>query len=154
MSTTSGAIIVAGNPEVSDQQHGLTYQGMLNNTIESFLNIKFGKDTSGQGRFAPPQPYTYPTNTLVNATADGAACPQALTSPENPYSTIVTKISEDCLTLRIDRPENITADAKLPVMVYGGGWVLGQIYDSSYDPTGLLVNAAKSGFPVIYAAIK
>ena len=153
LAATSGAIPTAtsvtgrpGGPEVTDQAHGVIYQGTLNNGVESFLNIRFGKDTGGQARFTPPQLYTYPRNAVVNATANGAACPQSN----------VTNISEDCLTLRVDRVQNTTADTKLPVMVflYGGGWSIGEIYDPNYNPIGLLGNAAKSGFPVVYAAIK
>ncbi|KAL2838966.1 Alpha/Beta hydrolase protein [Aspergillus pseudoustus] len=67
----------------------------------------------------------------------------------------VTNISEDCLTLRIDRPANTSALAKLPVLVwiYSGGDSFGQIYDSAYDPTGFVLGAAAKGFPVIYVAM-
>ena len=153
LAATSGAIRSAtgvtgrpGGPEVTDQAHGVIYQGTVINRVESFLKIRFGKDTSGQARFTPPLLYTYPRSAVVNATANGAACLQSN----------VTNISEDCLTLRVDQVQNTTADTKLPVMVflYDGGWTTGEIYDPTYDPIGLPGNAAKSGFLVIYAAIK
>ncbi|CAF9929426.1 MAG: hypothetical protein ALECFALPRED_004319 [Alectoria fallacina] len=65
-------------------------------------------------------------------------------------------MSEDCLTLRIDRLGNTPADAKLPVMIwlFGGGFTSGTIYEGTYDPTGLLKTAQANGSPVIYAALK
>ncbi|KAL4786416.1 Alpha/Beta hydrolase protein [Aspergillus varians] len=50
------------------------YEGTTANTVESFLNIRFGEDTSGANRFAPPRPFTPPPGTIVNATNAGAAC--------------------------------------------------------------------------------
>lgn len=132
------------------------FRGTTANNVESFLNIRFGEDTSGANRFTPPKPFNYPPGTLVNATAPGAACPQ----PKQAVSTMplfdnVTHMSEDCLTLRVDRPAGTPASAKLPVMVwiYGGGDTFGQIYDSAYDPTGLVLGAADKGTPVIYVAM-
>ena len=149
---TPAATGVTGNssgPKVTDQAHSVTYHGSVNNSVESFLNIRFGKDTSGQAQFTPPKPYTYP---------EGAASPQSIVAPPGsaPGSSNITNISEDCLTLRVDRVPKPTADALLPVMVflYGGGWTVEEIFASTYKPTGLLGNAAKSGFPVVYAAIK
>ncbi|OJJ05157.1 hypothetical protein ASPVEDRAFT_55145 [Aspergillus versicolor CBS 583.65] len=51
-------------------------------------------------------------------------------------------MSADCLTLRVDRPAGTPESAKFPVMVwiYGGGDTFGQIYDSAYDPTGLVLD--------------
>lgn len=67
----------------------------------------------------------------------------------------VTHMSEDCLTLRVDRPAGTSASAKLPVMVwiYGGGDTFGQIYDSAYDPSGLVLGAVAKGTPAIYVAM-
>ncbi|PYI26312.1 alpha/beta-hydrolase [Aspergillus indologenus CBS 114.80] len=67
----------------------------------------------------------------------------------------VTTMSEDCLTLRIDRPARTLSSATLPVMVwiYGGGDSFGQIYDSVYDPTGLVTGTAEKGFPIIYVVV-
>lgn len=47
-------------------------------------------------------------------------------------------LSEDCLYLNVFRPSNISAVAKLPVMlfIYGGSWVSGGtdyfVYDANY----------------------
>ncbi|KAL3440252.1 Alpha/Beta hydrolase protein [Aspergillus insuetus] len=132
------------------------YIGATANKVESFLNIRFGEDTSGANRFAPPKPYTYAVGTVVDASRGGAACPQPKQAVASmPLFDNVTKMSEDCLTLRIDRPVNTSASAKLPVLVwiYGGGDSFGQIYDSAYDPTGLVLGAAEKDFPVIYVAM-
>ncbi|KAJ5216288.1 carboxylesterase [Penicillium cinerascens] len=132
------------------------FEGSSANNVESFLNIRFGQDTGGNNRFAPPKPYNYPTGSVVNATQSGAACPQQKVPVEGiSVFDNVTHISEDCLTLRVDRPANTCSTAKLPVMVYiyGGGDSIGQIYDSAYDPTTLISGATQKGIPVIYVAM-
>ena len=143
-------------PTVSLASDRVRFEGSSANNVESFLNIRFGQDTGGNNRFAPPKPYNYPTGSVVNATQSGAACPQQKV-PVGGFSVFdnVTHISEDCLTLRVDRPANTSSTAKLPVMVYiyGGGDSIGQIYDSAYDPTALVSGATHKGMPVIYVAM-
>ncbi|PYH83364.1 alpha/beta-hydrolase [Aspergillus uvarum CBS 121591] len=129
------------------------FEGTVANNVESFLNIRFGQDTSGFNRFAPPKPFNYAPGTLVNATQAGAAClqPQQEVSSMPLFHNFNT-MSKDCLNLRNDQPAKTLSSAKLPVMVwiYGGGDSLGQIYDSAYDPTRLVNGAAQKGFPIIY----
>lgn len=141
-------------PTVTNPSTGVTFQGNLSSGIESFLNIRFGEETSGANRFALPIAFKYRPKTVVNASTFGADCPQAMTT--DIFATDITIMSEDCLTLRVDRLGNTTADAKLPVMIYlfGGGSTSGTIYEESYDPTGLLKTAQANGLPVIYAAVK
>lgn len=134
----------------------VTLHGSGNGPVESFLNVRFGHDTSGKNRFAPPEPYLYPAHTAYNASLAGAACPQQkVPIPDLPLFDNVTHISEDCLTLRVDRPAGTSRDAGLPVMVYiyGGGDTIGQIYDNAYDPTEMVAKAAQSDSPIIYAAM-
>lgn len=146
----------AAAPTVTDSFNGVTYQGYLSSEIETFLNIRFGEDTSGQNRFAPPKAFSYAQNEMVNASTNGAACPQSMQLPGFAGGGNITKMSEDCLTLRVDRVQNTTAEAHLPVMVwmYGGGFASDEIYASSHTPTGLLLTATKNKLPVLYVAIK
>jgi hypothetical protein len=37
--------------------NGVTLQGNLSYGVESFFNVKFGKDTGGEKRFSSPQPF-------------------------------------------------------------------------------------------------
>ncbi|KAJ5368724.1 carboxylesterase [Penicillium cataractarum] len=132
------------------------YLGTSTDNIESFLNIRFGQNTGGSNRFAAPKPYTYPPGSVVNATQPGAACPQQKVPIEGlAVFDNVTQVSEDCLTLRIDRPANTSRTAKLPVMafIYGGGDSIGQIYDTAYEPGPLISNAVQQGYPVMYVAM-
>ncbi|PWY75981.1 carboxylesterase [Aspergillus sclerotioniger CBS 115572] len=143
-------------PTVHLPDSDVWFTGTTVNSTESFLNIRFGEDTSGNNRFAPPKPYAYPSGSVVNATQSGAACPQQKQPlPDFPLFDNVTKISEDCLTLRVDRPAHTSASDKLPVLVFifGGGDTIGQIYDSAYDPKLLVAGAAQKDVPVIYVAM-
>ncbi|KAJ6183796.1 hypothetical protein N7519_005097 [Penicillium mononematosum] len=144
---------------VLNPHSNITYHGIRTNThVEEFLNIPYAHDTSGIHRFSPPRAYIPPRNSIINATFPGAACPQPrIPLPADPY-TILKDVSEDCLTLRIARPAGTGATAnmnKLPVMVfhYGGGSTVGTIYDASYDPVGLVRQAAELGTPVLYVAM-
>lgn len=109
---------------VTDRRTNVTYHGISNHGVDTFLNIPYGQDTSGAGRFAPPKPFVPAHNSIINATVDGAACPQ----PKVPFPGInnvlsnVTNISEDCLNLRVTRPSTPSRLSKLPVLVfiYGG----------------------------------
>lgn len=134
----------------------VSLHGFANGPVESFLNIRFGSDTSGPNRFAPPKSYVYPADSVINATSPGAACPQQkVPIPDLVLLDNVTNISEDCLTLRVDRPKGTSKDTRLPVMVYiyGGGDTFGQIYDDAYDPSALVSTATEGGSPIIYAAM-
>ncbi|KXL45857.1 hypothetical protein M433DRAFT_154135 [Acidomyces richmondensis BFW] len=147
---SSGPIVTLPGPD------HVSIRGTSANGTDSFLNIRFGASTAGSNRFAPPKPYTYPAGITVDATRPGAACPQQkVPVPDFPIFANVSHISEDCLSLRIDRPSHTRPDARLPVLVfiYGGGDSIGQIYDPVYDPTALVASSAAKHEPVIYAAM-
>ena len=149
--------IAAAAPVVVDGK--VSYIGYDQGGVESFLAIKYGQDTGGVNRFKQPQAYTYPAGSVVNATSNGAACPQKTGNPTPSLIGLfgnVSEISEDCLTVRVDRPAKTKSNAKLPVMVYlyGGGYNIGQAYDTSYYPNGLVRENAAKQLPVIYVAIK
>ncbi|CAO1604837.1 MAG: hypothetical protein LQ349_000475 [Xanthoria aureola] len=150
------SLAVTAAPTVTDGN--VSYIGKDEAGVESFLGIRYGLDTGGTNRFKKPIPFLYPAGTLVSAAAPGAACPQQTGNPTPSLIGIfgnVSEISEDCLTIRVDRPFKTDANASLPVMayLYGGGYAIGQVYDTAYDPTGLVRETAAKGLPVIYVAI-
>lgn len=105
-------------PFVTDPTQNISYQGIISSPgIETFLNIPYGKDTSGSLRFAPPEPFLPPSGSIVNATTEGPSCPQKAGGGFL-YSTNVTYMSEDCLNLLVARPSNVTEGKRVPVMVY------------------------------------
>ncbi len=116
----------AAIPFVINARTGISYQGTSADEIEQFQNIRYAEDTSGANRFAPPVPYLPTRGSTVNATASGAACPQA-SDPISiyPFLSTITDLSEDCLNLRIARPANQPLNKPLPVMV----WLHGGIPD-------------------------
>lgn len=133
----------------------VTYRGVATDFVEHFHHIKYAHDTSGDRRFAPPEPFI-PSDEIIDATLPGPACPQ-LQNPMPPYFSAVDEISEDCLHLRISRPAglNITAESKLPVVVwlYGGGVVRGSSTDPHFEPENVLKLSASIDKPIIYAAM-
>ncbi|KAK9311588.1 alpha/beta-hydrolase [Lipomyces starkeyi] len=145
-------------PSVTLEPSNVMFEGVTADEyrVEQFMNIRFGHDTSGSNRFRHPKAFQYTENSIVDASMTGTACPQQYDPiPGLPYIANVTNISKDCLTLRIARPEGISSDAKLAVMVwlYGGGDSIGQIYDTLYDPSPFVANSWATGHPIIYAAV-
>ena len=117
-------VAATSSPTVTDTKQNVTYQGLVENTVEKFLNIPYGRDTSGQKRFSNPEPYVFPPNVSVyDASKNGPACPQD-TSPGLPIESPVplSAQSEDCLKLKVARPKGVKQGDGLPVMVwiYGG----------------------------------
>ena len=112
----------------------VTYQGCYQSDVESFIGIRYARDTGGGNRFKPPVPYTPEAGSTVSATKPGPACPQA--TKVMGFST-VSAISEDCLRLNVWRPNGTTAGDKLPVLVwiYGGKWLRGKLPIQRQSPT-------------------
>lgn len=113
------------SPTVFDEARHIRYRGSRSSTgIEHFQNIFYAEDTSGANRFAPPVPVRPAGGAVIDATRPGAWCPQA-TGDVLPFTSRVTNISENCLSLRIARPRGTKAAAGLPVMVWlhGGNFL-------------------------------
>ncbi|KAJ3571338.1 hypothetical protein NPX13_g5415 [Xylaria arbuscula] len=149
--TLSGS---TSSPTAYDFTNNVTYVGTRAPGVHHFLNIFYGEDTAGPNRFAPPVPVRLERGTVVDATLPGAWCPQA-TGDVLPFTSRVVNISENCLSLRICRPQDTKADSRLPVAVWlhGGGHALGSAYDVLYEPDGLVRQAALDGQPIIFVAI-
>ncbi|OTA63162.1 alpha/beta-hydrolase [Hypoxylon sp. EC38] len=139
---------------VVDHAQNLTYAGSCLDGVEHFQNIFYAEDTSGKNRFAPPVPIKHEKGSFIDATQSGAWCPQG-TGDILPFTSKVTNISENCLSLRIARPKYTTPDAKLPVMVWlhGGGHALGSASDVLYEPDSLIKQASADGQPLIFVGI-
>ncbi|KAK8144469.1 hypothetical protein G3M48_005763 [Beauveria asiatica] len=152
----------AKRPSVTNERLSITYIGTAteDGKIEQFMSIPYGQDTGGEQRFRHPIPFSPAADTIVDATQPGAACPQPVQPMKQDPWTRIKNISEDCLTLRISKPaagtDNAAAERKLlPVMIWihGGGHLVGTVYDSAYDPVGLVRASIDSGNPVLYVAM-
>ncbi|KAI1504895.1 lipase [Biscogniauxia marginata] len=139
---------------VIDPVRDIRYLGSRSSGVEHFQNIFYAEDTSGANRFAPPIPVRHAKGSVIDATQPGAWCPQA-TGDVLPFTSRVTNVSENCLSLRIARPRGTNPDTKLPVMVWmhGGGHALGSASEVLYTPDGLVKQAATDGQPLIFVAI-
>ncbi|KAL4939576.1 hypothetical protein BDV06DRAFT_224896 [Aspergillus oleicola] len=143
-------------PTVIDTKREITYIGSLgrSSAVEHFQNIFYAEEPTGARRFAPPVPSNPEKGSVIDATSEGAWCPQG-TGDILPFTSRVTNISENCLSLRIARPREIKEGEPLPVVVYihGGGHALGSASDILYEPDGLIEKSVADGRPLIYAAI-
>ncbi|KAL4954956.1 Alpha/Beta hydrolase protein [Aspergillus filifer] len=143
-------------PTVIDTRRRITYIGSLgcSSKVEHFQNIFYAEEPTGPRRFAPPVPTSPEKGSVIDATREGAWCPQG-TGDILPFTSRVTNISENCLSLRIARPRGLNGSERLPVVVYihGGGHALGSASDILYKPDGLIEKSVADGRPLIYAGI-
>ena len=109
--------IFVSQPVVVDSRRHIRYIGSRLSSVEHFQNIFYAKDTTGKNRFAPPVPIENAEGSVIDATHPGAWCPQG-TGDVLPFTSRVTNISENCLSVRVARPQGTKQDAKLPVMVW------------------------------------
>lgn len=105
-------------PFVTNTRTGISYRGTSRIDIEHFQSIFYAEDTSGPNRFAPPVPYTPAPGTIIDATAAGAWCPQFVGQAPLPFTSPITNVGENCLSLRIARSSGTAATARLPVLVW------------------------------------
>jgi acetylcholinesterase len=78
--------------------------------VDAWLNIDYASQPVGERRFAQvgrPVPFSG----VQNASAYGYACIQDPSMIQYPQS-------EACLNMNVFRPQNVTADAKLPVFIW------------------------------------
>lgn len=104
--------------KVVDSARDITYLGSLSPAgVEHFQNIFYAEEPTGQRRFAAPVPMRPVKGSVIDATRAGAWCPQG-TGDILPFTSSVTNISENCLSLRIARRAGTQKDDKLPVAVW------------------------------------
>ncbi|KAJ8133048.1 hypothetical protein O1611_g575 [Lasiodiplodia mahajangana] len=133
--------------------------------VENFAGIPFADAPVGNLRLRPPQRRTASLGTF-DATGLGPSCPQMFFSTEGdlltsvlgnlintPLFQTVTGQTEDCLTMRVQRPAGTKADAKLPVLfwIFGGGFELGS--PQMYDGSGLVLNGVSQKKPFIFVSV-
>ncbi|KAI1099633.1 sterol esterase [Jackrogersella minutella] len=142
-----------------------TIVGSVSNGSENFGGIPFAEPPTGSLRLKPPQRLNSSLGTF-DATGLGPSCPQMFFSTTGDLITSVlgdlintplfqtaTGQTEDCLTMRVQRPAGTTSDAKLPVLfwIFGGGFELGS--PEMYDATLLVLNGVNQGKPFIFVSV-
>lgn len=108
-----------------------TVIGTGNGIVESFKGIPFAEPPFGPLRLKPPQPLKRGFGTFTSQTIPNS-CPQFIAQVDRsnlpssvvglllntPFSQAVSKQSEDCLNLNVQRPSGTTGRSKLPVVVW------------------------------------
>lgn len=148
--------VTNANPQVVDQRHSVTYEGLERNGIEVFLNIPYARDTGGANRFKPPRPHVAATGSTVNAKSYGPSCPQQLGQWLPPLTLgNITQVSEDCLNLNVARPKHACAGDRLPVLVFihGGSFWAGDNHETTTLPDGMILESVRNELPVIHVAM-
>ncbi|KAI0385457.1 sterol esterase [Hypomontagnella monticulosa] len=142
-----------------------TIVGSSSGKVENFGGIPFAQAPKGKLRLKPPQRLNSSLGTF-DATGVGPSCPQMYLSTggdlltsvlgnliNTPLFQTVTGQTEDCLTMRVQRPAGTKPDAKLPVLfwIYGGGFELGS--PQMYDASSLISNGVDQGKPFVFVAV-
>ncbi|KAI0699613.1 carotenoid ester lipase precursor [Cerioporus squamosus] len=158
----------ASGPEVQLDQARVI--GTANDSVESFLGIPYAQPPVGDLRFRLPRAIDTYTGT-VDATALGNQCfqqglqlppglPAEVLEVAGPLVAVagqganVTQ-SEDCLYINVVRPENVSADAKLPVLfwIHGGAFSYGSNAISLYNGSAVVKRSVELNEPVIWVAL-
>ncbi|KDR85818.1 hypothetical protein GALMADRAFT_84978 [Galerina marginata CBS 339.88] len=150
-----------------------TITGVSQGALSKFLGIPFAAPPIGDLRFRLPQAITT-YNGSINATSYGASCPQQTIEPPIQFGDIFNfsipllndlrnnrsnsssiPESEDCLTINVIKPSNVSGDAKLPVLVwiFGGGFERGNAQSYDDQATRIVNRSMELGQPIIYAAM-
>ncbi|XP_054166234.1 acetylcholinesterase-1-like [Oppia nitens] len=105
---------------------------LLNKYVDQYLNIPFAEPPVGRLRFARPVPLKAPKNDIIDGTESGNSCIQDFFQVDRGLTE-----SEDCLVLNVWTPSDAKSNSKSlkPVMfyIYGGGFVLGSIFDDNLN---------------------
>ncbi|KAL3429456.1 Alpha/Beta hydrolase protein [Aspergillus tetrazonus] len=142
-----------------------TVIGSSTSGLDIFRGIPFAQPPVESLRFRPPRPMETPLGSF-DATSQPRACPQFLAQADlsqvptgvlgellnTPLFQSITNAGEDCLTLDVIRPSNVSASDKLPVIVwiYGGAYASGST--QSYNLSGLASDSINLSRPVIFVA--
>ncbi|KAJ7163925.1 alpha/beta-hydrolase [Mycena crocata] len=125
-----------------------TVRGVSTTTgLEKWLGIPFAEPPVGSLRFKAPVP-AKAFKGIRNASTFGNACPQVQTT------SLGAEVAEDCLFLNVWRPQNTTANAKLPVLfwIHGGAFTNGAASSPQYDPTRMVQRSVAVNKPVIFVS--
>ncbi|KAF2175169.1 alpha/beta-hydrolase [Zopfia rhizophila CBS 207.26] len=155
----STGLVNAAAPSVKLKDGTVT--GSSDGSIDTFLGVPFAEPPIGPLRLTRPQPLKKSFSTL-NATSIPRACPQKIIPFDFPslkllppevaavYSeAVVNGSGEDCLTLNIQRPADVSGDARLPVLfwIYGGAFVVGTTQWQNYS--NMVKKSMELGEPII-----
>ncbi|KAF1915779.1 Alpha/Beta hydrolase protein [Ampelomyces quisqualis] len=101
--------------------------------VNAWLGIDYASQPIGDGRFAPAGPPAAFEGTK-NATQYGLSCIQD--PADHPYEQ-----SEACLSMNVFRPQHVSSDDKVPVLIWihGGGFVSGSA--RSFDGPSFVANS-------------
>ncbi|KAI0800725.1 alpha/beta-hydrolase [Fomes fomentarius] len=126
-----------------------TFRGTTVSGLDRWLGVPFARPPVGSLRFKAPVPVTNASQVVKNATSFGNACPQL------PSSSLGAPMSEDCLFLNVFRPSNVSAEERLPVLVwfYGGQFTTGAASNPLYDPTFLISRSLAIGKPMMFVSV-
>ncbi|TFY53116.1 hypothetical protein EVG20_g10257 [Dentipellis fragilis] len=144
-----------------------SFTGRTSGDVNLFLGIPFARPPVGNLRFSLPVPHEPYTGTY-DATAYGSVCPQQdsnISFPALPPETLAavagislgltTPENEDCLTVNVITPANVSSKAALPVLVYiyGGAFEVGATATHLFDGSVLVNSSVALGEPIIFVSM-
>ncbi|OAA71729.1 lipase 3 precursor [Akanthomyces lecanii RCEF 1005] len=159
-------LVGKGQPVTTHLSSGTTVNGRLRSGVETFNGIPYAHPPTGPLRLRPPQRLPDNHASAIDASGTAPKCPQFPVTPVDQY--IIRKFGkqlfklpffknvigqEDCLTVSVQRPTNVSADAKLPVLfwIHGGGFEMGST--STYDASSFIKAGVKNNQPFVFVAV-
>ena len=127
-----------------------TYQGLANDNFgqDMFLGVPYCQPPSGDLRLRPPQPLNTTWNDTRMAVQYGDVCASGEFTNNMGLPT-----SDNCLTLNVIRPYNVTAPLPVGVWIFGGGYQDGSSRVDLNNLTYIVQNSAEIGHPMLGVSI-
>ncbi|KAJ4490839.1 extracellular triacylglycerol lipase precursor [Lentinula aciculospora] len=118
---------------------------MLTLSQDFFGGIPYAEAPVGSLRLAPPVLKPTPESVIFNATKFGKACLQGGLAAE--------EVSEDCLSINIFRPSNISYDSLLPVLfwTHGSGFAISS--SAMFNASAIISQSMMRGTPILFVSI-
>ncbi|GMF30337.1 unnamed protein product [Phytophthora lilii] len=142
------AAVSATDPPTVTVKNG-SYYGVHQETYNQdlFLGMPYAQPSVGDLRFRIPQSLNTTWSGSKNATEYSPEC----YGYGSDQWVLVNIISEDCLTINVVRPSNVSEGDNLPVgvWIHGGGFTQGGSLDPRYNLSYIVNEAAEAGMPFI-----
>ncbi|KAE9045073.1 hypothetical protein PR003_g11229 [Phytophthora rubi] len=142
------ALVSATDPPTATIKNG-SYYGLYQEAYDQhlFLGMPYAQPPVGDLRFRVPQSPNSTWTDVKNATEYSPEC-YGYGSDQWVLGNV---ISEDCLTINVVRPSNVSEGGDLPVgvWIHGGGFYEGGSRDPRYNLSYIVSEAAEAGKPFI-----
>lgn len=128
---------IAAPPELVIQAPAGAFLGLFDEEARSWRGMRYAEAPKGDLRWRAPVPVA-PREALVDATRFGPACPQPVNQAVAMRAD--ARYDEDCLSINVWSPREVTAPLPVMVWLHGGAYTYGSSCQPVYNGARLAAN--------------